>query len=64
MATAKLDGSGSASCTTSKLGVGGRSITASYGGDANYAVTTSAALTVTLSKIGHINLPFRFGGIL
>jgi hypothetical protein len=64
LATAKLDGSGSATCTTSKLGVGKRSITASYGGDANYTATASAALTVTLTNIGHINLPFRFGGRL
>jgi N-acetylneuraminic acid mutarotase len=62
LATAKLDGSGAASYTTSKLGVGKRSITASYGGNANYTATASAALTVTLSNIGHINLPFRFGG--
>jgi hypothetical protein len=62
LATAKLDGGGAVSYTTSKLGVGKRSITASYGGDANYTAIASAALTVTLSNIGHINLPFRFGG--
>jgi len=61
LATAKLDGSGAASYTSSKLGVGKRSITASYGGDGNYTATVSTALTVTLSNIGHINLPLRFG---
>jgi hypothetical protein len=64
LATAKLDAGGAASFTTSKLGVGKRSITASYGGDANYTSTVSATLTVTVSRIGHINLPFRFGGVL
>jgi hypothetical protein len=64
LATAKLDAGGAAIYTTSKLGVGNRSITASYGGDANYKSTVSAALTVTVSRIGHIKLPFRFGGVL
>jgi hypothetical protein len=64
LATATLNAGGTASYTTSKLGVGKGSITASYGGDTNYTSTVSAALTVAASRIGHISLPFRFGGVL
>jgi len=38
-----------ATFTTSALGVGGHSITAVYGGDANYATSTSAAITQTVA---------------
>lgn len=62
LATAELNGSGAAAYATSRLGMSKRSITASYEGDANYTAAVSTALAVTISNIGHIHLPFRFGG--
>ena len=47
LGTAALSG-GSASLTTSTLAVGSHFITASYGGDANFIGSTSAALTQTV----------------
>jgi hypothetical protein len=46
--TGTLNGSGAATFTTSALAVGGHQITATYGGDANYVGSTSAALTQTV----------------
>jgi hypothetical protein len=43
-----VDGSGTATVTTSTLAVGAHSITASYGGDTNYSAITSTALTETV----------------
>jgi sugar lactone lactonase YvrE len=43
-------GSGAASLTTSALTAGSHSITAVYSGDGNYAASTSAAVTQTVSK--------------
>jgi hypothetical protein len=46
-----LNGSGTATFTTTALAAGDHEITAAYGGDANFAASTSAALTQTVSKI-------------
>lgn len=46
--TGTLNGSGTATYTTSALAVGGHQITATYGGDSNYVGSTSAALTQTV----------------
>ncbi|MDE1821472.1 MAG: Ig-like domain repeat protein [Euryarchaeota archaeon] len=49
--TLASSGSGyQATCTTSSLGVGTRSITAQYSGDTNYAGSTSSALAQTVDK--------------
>lgn len=43
--------SGTATFTTSSLSAGSRSITATYGGDANYASSTSAVLVQTVREV-------------
>jgi hypothetical protein len=43
--TATLSGGGVASFTTSTLGIGNHSVTASYGGDPNFSASTSAPLS-------------------
>lgn len=48
--TAALNSAGSAAFTTSNLAAGKHTITASYGGDGNYAPATSTAVTVTVTK--------------
>jgi hypothetical protein len=48
--TATLGGGGQATFATASLAVGSHSITAVYGGDANFAGSTSAALTQTVSQ--------------
>jgi uncharacterized repeat protein (TIGR03803 family) len=45
-----LNGSGVAEFSTSTLSVGSQTITASYGGDANYTSSTSTALTQTVNQ--------------
>ena len=52
LGTGQLNSSGVASFATSALPVGSDSITASYGGDANYIVTSSAPLVVTVIAVG------------
>ena len=51
LGTATLNGSGTAAISTSALAPGSHNITASYGGDANFTGSTSAALTQTVSKV-------------
>jgi hypothetical protein len=51
LGTGTLSG-GTATFTTSALAVAGHSITASYGGDTNFAASTSAALTQTINRDG------------
>ncbi|HLJ94538.1 MAG TPA: Ig-like domain repeat protein, partial [Gemmataceae bacterium] len=46
-----LNSSGQASFTTDRLLVGPHTITATYGGDANFAASTSAALTQNVAQI-------------
>jgi hypothetical protein len=50
LGTATLNASGVAAFTTTTLTVGNHSITVSYGGDANFTASTSAALTQTVNK--------------
>ena len=50
LGTAALDGAGEATFAVSSLGVGSRSITAVYDGNATYDTSTSAALTQTVNK--------------
>jgi len=47
--SAPLSSNGTASITTSSLSVGSHSITAFYGGDSNFASSTSPALTQTVN---------------
>jgi hypothetical protein len=47
--TGVLDASGTATLTTSALAVGSHSITASYGGDANFTASTSGAVSQTVN---------------
>src|SRR5205823_923623 len=49
LGTASLS-SGSATLTTAALSVGSHTITVSYAGDSNFAGSTSAAITQTVSK--------------
>jgi len=49
LGTGTLSG-GTATFTTSMLGIGAHSITAAYGGDANFTSSTSAILTQTIGK--------------
>jgi len=48
LGTGTLNGSGQAMFTISTLAVGSHSITASYGGDANFNGSTSSKLTQTV----------------
>jgi hypothetical protein len=59
LGTGALNGSGVATLATTALAVGSPSITASYGGDANYAASTSAPLTenVILAGFAPISAP-------
>ena len=45
-----VNGTGQATCTTSALAVAGHSITAAYGGDANFTGSTSAAGSLAVNK--------------
>jgi hypothetical protein len=47
--TASLNSSGSAAFDTSSLAIGSHSISAAYSGDANFAASKSAAVSVTIS---------------
>jgi len=50
LGTGALDSSGIATLTTASLAVGAHSITASYGGDANFNPSSSSALSQTVNK--------------
>jgi hypothetical protein len=50
LGTGTLNASGIANFTTSGLSVGSHSITASYGGDANYTAATSSAVGITVTS--------------
>lgn len=50
MGAATLNSGGAAAFTTSKLAAGKHTVTASYGGDGNYAAVASTAVTVTVTK--------------
>ena len=52
----------SAACTTSGLAVGGHSILASYGGDANNAASTSSALQQTVNSASSVNVALAANG--
>lgn len=45
-----LDGSATATCSTASLGIGSHSITAQYGGDANFSNSNSSPLLQTVTK--------------
>ena len=49
LGTGTLNGSGVATYSTSSLGVGAHSITASYAGNSTFAASTSGAATVTVT---------------
>ena len=49
LGTGKLNTSGQATYSTTALGVGTQSLTAAYGGDTNFAASTSSAVTVTVT---------------
>jgi Bacterial Ig-like domain (group 3)/FG-GAP-like repeat len=49
LGTGALSSAGQATYSTSSLAVGAHSITAAYGGDANFAASTSSAVTVTVT---------------
>ena len=51
LGTGTLDSNGQATLMTSALSVGSHSVTAEYGGDSTYNVSTSSALTQTVSKM-------------
>jgi hypothetical protein len=48
LGTGTLNGSAAATYSTNKLATGAHSITAQYGGDSNFAASTSTAVTVTV----------------
>jgi hypothetical protein len=50
LGSAPVDGSGVATFSTSGLGVGAHSITATYNGDANFGGSTSAAVVQNVSS--------------
>ncbi len=52
MGTVALDGSGTATLTTSALALGSDSITATYDGDANHVGAQSGSATATVSRSG------------
>jgi hypothetical protein len=54
---------GVATYDTSDLSVGTHSITAVYSGDANFASSTSSAITLTVTKAGGVNWGL-IGGII
>jgi Bacterial Ig-like domain (group 3)/FG-GAP-like repeat len=51
LGTGTLNGSGVGTYSTSALATGAHSITAQYGGDSNFAASTSAAVTVTVQAV-------------
>jgi hypothetical protein len=51
LGTGTLNGSGVATYSTSALTTGAHSITAQYGGDTNFAASTSPAVTVTVQAV-------------
>jgi hypothetical protein len=55
---------GAATLTTSTLAVGSHSLTAVYGGDGNFAGSTSAALTETISPSAKLQVTFKVRAIL
>jgi hypothetical protein len=57
-----LNGSGSATCTTSALSVGSHSITAVYSGDSNYNGSTSFTVVQVVNSAPVIISEFRFAG--
>ena len=61
--TAQAVSAGKATCTTAALTVGGHSIVATYGGDANNNGSTSPALTQTVNSVGgSINVALAANG--
>jgi hypothetical protein len=52
LGSATLNGSGVATYATSTLAVGANSVTASYGGDGNYNLANSTAVSVTITPLG------------
>ena len=52
LGTGNLDGSGTATYSTTSLSVGAHTITAVYAGDGNFAASTSAALSQVVSQDG------------
>jgi len=54
LGTAAVDSTGMANFTSTKLGVGSDSITASYGGDTNFAASVSSAVPVTVDAAAAI----------
>lgn len=52
LGTGTVDGSGKATITTTSLGVGTHSITATYGGDANVNASTSSAVSQVINANG------------
>jgi hypothetical protein len=52
LGTGGLNASGMATYATTALAVGSRSITANYGGDANYAISTSSPVSETVNVAG------------
>jgi hypothetical protein len=51
LGTGTLDASGGATFSTASLAAGTHSLTASYGGDTNFAASVSAAVTVTVTSV-------------
>ena len=52
LGSATLNGSGVATYASSTLAVGANSVTASYGGDGNYNLANSTAVSVTITPLG------------
>ena len=66
LGTGTLDGSGEATYSTSALSLGSHSITASYGGDANFLTSVSSAMTQTVGQaitLSPTNLPAATVGV-
>ncbi len=51
LGTGTLNGAGAATYATTKLATGAHSVTAQYGGDSNFAASTSTAVTVTVQAV-------------